>query len=91
MKLSMFCLAAIGMFILFASVALAGDQDFKVVNKTGIEIHKLFVSPHSSDEWGEDILGRDTLDDGESVNVKFATAPKPRTGISRSKTKRVTR
>jgi hypothetical protein len=58
------------------SVAFAGDQDFTLNNKTGFEIHKLFVSPHSSDEWGEDILGRDTLDDGESVNIKFGNREK---------------
>jgi hypothetical protein len=58
------------------SLAFAGDQDFTVVNKTGVEIHKLFVAPHSSDEWGEDILGKDTLGDGESVDIKFGNRAK---------------
>lgn len=70
-KLALLCFASIALCLITATAAFAGDQDFTVVNKTGVEIHKLFVSPHSSDDWGEDILGRDTLDDGETVNVKF--------------------
>jgi hypothetical protein len=41
------------------------------VNKTGVEIDKVFISPHSADSWQEDILGRDTLPDGDSVDIKF--------------------
>jgi len=50
--------AVAGMALLATTVARAGDQDFKLVNKTGVEIHALHVAPHSSNEWGEDILGR---------------------------------
>lgn len=42
-----------------------------MVNATGVEIDKLFVSPHSANEWGEDILGQDTLADGNKVEIKF--------------------
>ncbi len=58
----------------FAPAAMAGDQDFTVVNKTGVEIHQLFVSPHDTDEWEEDILGRDTLGHGEEVDVTFSSS-----------------
>jgi hypothetical protein len=75
-KVALFCIAAIGLSIATMSLAFAGDQDFTVVNKTGVEIHKLFVAPHSSDEWGEDILGKDTLGDGESVDIKFGNRAK---------------
>jgi len=63
--------AVIGAFS-FSPVALAGEQDFTLVNHTGVEIHKLFTSPHSSDNWEEDVLGKSTLGDGESVDVTFA-------------------
>jgi hypothetical protein len=63
--------AIVGMVLLAASAVHAGDQDFTLINKTGVEIHKLFVGPHSSDEWGEDILGKDTLADGESLDITF--------------------
>ena len=29
------------------------------------------VSPHSSNDWQEDILGRETLPNGESVKITF--------------------
>ena len=69
-------LLLLGAVAALAFVAFAGDQDFTAVNKTGVEIHKLYVSPHSSDDWGEDILGKDTLDDGESVDIKFHRSEK---------------
>lgn len=52
--------------------AQAGDQDFELHNKTGIEIHNVFISPHSTNEWEEDVLGQDTLPSGESVEIKFS-------------------
>ena len=46
-------------------------QDFTLVNKTGVEIHAVYISPHDGDDWEEDILGRDTLPEGETVDIKF--------------------
>jgi ABC-type transport system substrate-binding protein len=54
-----------------SSTASEGKQDFTLVNKTGVEIDKVFISPHDADSWQEDILGRDTLPDGQSVDIKF--------------------
>ncbi len=72
MKTMALSLLAIGGIALLApSAARAGDQDFTLVNKTGVEIHSLHVAPHSEDEWGEDILGKDTLADGESLEITF--------------------
>jgi hypothetical protein len=45
-----------------------------LVNATGVEIDKVFITPHDKDDWEEDILGRDTLPDGESVDIKFHRA-----------------
>ncbi len=45
--------------------------DFTVHNKIGGAITALYVSEAADDKWGEDILGRDVLDDGESADVKF--------------------
>jgi hypothetical protein len=53
-----------------------GDQDFTLVNKTGIEIYSVYVSPSNSDDWGEDVLGQDTLDDGDSVDIHFSRKEK---------------
>jgi hypothetical protein len=48
-----------------------GDQDFKLNNQTGVEIHALYVAPSDSDDWEKDILGRDTLPSGESLEITF--------------------
>lgn len=58
--------------LLAATVSFAGDQDFTLHNKTGVSINKLHISPHRADEWGEDILGQDTLEDGATLNIKFS-------------------
>jgi ABC-type transport system substrate-binding protein len=52
------------------------NQDFTLVNKTGVEIDKVFISPHDVDSWQEDILGQDTLPDGQSVDIKFNRSEK---------------
>jgi hypothetical protein len=54
-----------------AAFARGGNQDFVLHNETGVEIHELYVSPHSSNDWGKDILGQDTLKPGESVKITF--------------------
>lgn len=56
--------------------ALAGKQDFTVVNQTGIEIHELYVTPHDSDDWEDDILGQDTLPNGAEVDIQFSRKEK---------------
>lgn len=61
----------------FAGSAMAqGKQDFTLVNKTGYRIDKVYVSPSSSDDWDEDVLGRDVLGNGESVHIRFNRATK---------------
>jgi hypothetical protein len=69
--------ATCALSLLVISVAFAqGKQDFTLVNSTDVEIHKLFVSPHSTDNWEEDVLGRDTLPSGESVEITFSPKEK---------------
>ena len=70
--------AVAALSLLLASTALAfqGQQDFTVVNKTGVEIHELYVSPHSAADWQEDVLGQDTLPAGEGVDIKFSPKEK---------------
>ena len=68
--------AAVLFAVAVMPVAMAGDQDFTVVNKTGIEIHELYVTPHDSDDWEDDILGEDTLANGAEVDIKFSRKEK---------------
>jgi hypothetical protein len=62
--------------LIFAPASMAGDQDFTLVNKTGFEIHSVYISPHDADDWGEDILGEDTLSNGASVDISFSRKEK---------------
>ena len=46
-------------------------QDFDLVNKTGWLIVELYVSANNDDKWGNDILGVDTLSNGETATITF--------------------
>ncbi len=48
--------------------------DFVLVNDTGYTIDKIFVSPSKVEEWGEDVMGQDQLEDGKSVKIHFDRA-----------------
>ena len=64
-------LTVVAMFVTATAMARAGKQDFVLNNETGVEIHELYVSPVETDEWEEDVLGVDTLPDGDSVKITF--------------------
>ncbi|MGE5527539.1 MAG: hypothetical protein ACM3X6_00140 [Patescibacteria group bacterium] len=51
--------------------ALAGSQDFTLVNKTGVDIYKLYIAPTDSDDWESEMLQGDVFKDGESLNITF--------------------
>ena len=53
-----------------------GKQDFTLVNRTSVEINSVYITPHSSDDWEDDILGQDTLPAGESVDIQFSRKEK---------------
>ena len=53
-----------------------GKQDFTLVNATGVEINAVHISPHSANDWEEDILGQDTLADGAKVDIHFKRGEK---------------
>ena len=54
-----------------AAFACPGKQDFVLHNETGVEIHEVYVSPVTAGDWEDDVLGKDTLPEGESVKVTF--------------------
>lgn len=64
-------LAVLAMIVTASALARTGKQDFILHNETGVEINSLYVSPHESDDWEEDILGKDTLPSGESLKITF--------------------
>lgn len=59
------------------AAAPAGDQtnqNFTLVNNTGHTVVTLNVSPSNDDQWGPDILGVDTLANGQTASVTFPRA-----------------
>lgn len=56
-----------------SAFAFAGQQDFLLLNRTGIEIRELYVSPHDAEDWQEDVLRSNTLRNGASVRVSFSS------------------
>ena len=58
------------MFLL-ALPAFAADQDFQIVNRTGYQIDEVYVGASSSSSWGNDLMGRSALGDGERLDVTF--------------------
>jgi hypothetical protein len=53
------------------TAAFADPRDFTLINGTGRAIHEVYVGPSNEVDWGDDILGEDTLPDGASVNITF--------------------
>ncbi len=61
----------IASLILSVGVAHAADRRVEIVNKTGMTLTHFFASNSGARSWEEDILGRDTLADGESVEINI--------------------
>ena len=55
-----------------SALTAAGQQDFILINKTGLVIDELYVSPTSVNDWEEDVLGVDTLANDASAHVSFS-------------------
>lgn len=59
-------------FVIMASSAFAGPQDFTLINNSASDICFLYLSPSRSNDWGGDVLGVDEcLTSGESIDVVF--------------------
>jgi hypothetical protein len=64
--------------MIILTVAIAGSGatqnpqlDFKLENRTGINIHSIYIASHDSDEWGDDLMEDDILRDGEDIDIEF--------------------
>jgi hypothetical protein len=74
-KFAAYSLFAAAIIFSAASIGKAGKQsnlDFTIINNTGKIIHHMYCSGHDDEQWGDDVLGRDVLNDGESAEVKFS-------------------
>jgi hypothetical protein len=66
------CLTFLALFALQNTPAYADNKklDFALVNKTGYGIKEVYIGPHSSDEWGENLIN-DAFENGETLNISF--------------------
>ena len=71
-SLILFGLSAVLALTATVGLVRAGGQDFVLVNKTGYDIDEVYVAPANQKEWGEDVMGKDTLDNGDKVNIEFS-------------------
>jgi hypothetical protein len=60
-----------GLFLLLGALVVSaqGRPSINIVNNTGYTIYKLFISPAESEEWGDDLLGEDILENGTTFTV----------------------
>lgn len=57
----------------YAPMASADDpRDFKVVNKSGHDITHLYISATTTQSWEDDMLGGNTIADGDDADVSFS-------------------
>ena len=61
-------LAAAFLFMSFVSGAEAATISIK--NNTGDDIHYLYISASGTSDWEDDVLGQNTLDNGDTLRVK---------------------
>ena len=64
-------LSAVAALALTAGAAHAADRHVDIVNKTGMTMTKFYASNSGTNSGEEDILGRDTLDNGDTVAVNI--------------------
>ena len=64
-------LNSVAVLVLMLTAAHAAQQDFTLQNKTGYQIDEVYVSQSSSRNWGKDVMGKDALEDGNTVDVSF--------------------
>lgn len=62
--------------LLICSNALAGKQDFKLINRTGFDIAEVYVSAHHADDWESDVMGKAVLATGATVEIHFVPSDK---------------
>ncbi len=67
--------ALIGAFIFAASAPVADadrlDRQVRIINETSFDMVRFYGSNVGTDDWEEDILGRDILRSGKSVMINF--------------------
>ncbi len=68
-------------FLLLISIVLtfslsAFDNYVDITNDTGFPAYYVYISPHGTDSWGQDLLGKDAvINNGETLRIHLADQP----------------
>lgn len=62
--------AVISLLWFHAANLFAGEQDFTLINKTGVDIQALYISTSATADWEENLLPG-PLAEGESIQIHF--------------------
>lgn len=76
MRIAALTLAVVVTALSSPLVAQQSKLDFTLLNRTGVAIHELYVSPDEKDDWEEDVLGADVLKHNESLDITFSRSEK---------------
>jgi hypothetical protein len=63
--------AAAALMVLTPTLASAAPQDFELTNATGYDLKNLYISPTTTNDWQDDVLGEDVLANGQAVKIHF--------------------
>ncbi|AMB43667.1 hypothetical protein [Methylobacterium sp. AMS5] len=67
-----FSLTLLATAALAPSLTLAqGKQDFTLVNRTGYQIDEVYVGPVNQSHWGQDVMGKDAIGNGDKADITF--------------------
>ncbi|NEU13972.1 hypothetical protein G3T14_17820 [Methylobacterium sp. BTF04] len=72
--MSKFTTAAVFATALIAAMATgasAANRHVDIVNKTGMTLKHFYASTSGTDDWEEDILGRDVIEDGDTFDINL--------------------
>ena len=59
------------LLLVSSQVAVAANRHVDIVNKTGMTLSEFYASNTGSNDWEEDILGRKTIDNGETFDMNI--------------------
>lgn len=71
LKLSQVALCAAALAAASITSASAANRRVDIVNQTGMVITEFYASNTGTDNWEEDILGRDVIADGETFDINI--------------------
>lgn len=54
---------------IFCAPLIAQAAQVKFINQSSWEIHEIYFAPSSQRNWGEDYLGKDVLEKGDSLTL----------------------